>query len=91
MGLCVNIALSFYFLKPDYNNTKYKGKVEIIDIDGKYYVGKLLNVNPKKKVLLKNNKESLLKPGDVIIINSEIEFAQSSRNYGGFNYRNIIL
>ena len=86
----MNIALSFYFLKPDYNNTKYKGKVEIIDIDGKYYVGKLLNVNPKKKVLLKNNKESLLKPGDVIIINSEIEFAQSSRNYGGFNYRRYL-
>ena len=90
MGLCINMALSFYSLKPNYKKINYNGTVQIIDINGIWYVGKLLNSFPKKKVLLKINNNDKLKLGDVIEATFDIEFAQVSRNYGGFNYRRYL-
>jgi len=90
MGLCIHIALSFYFLKPNYQKEFYRGNAEIIDIYKDKYICKLLDFHPKNKVIINFNNSESLKPGDVIKISSKIEFAQESRNYGGFNYRKYL-
>ena len=90
MGLCIHIALSFYYLKPNYKKTEYRGNVEIIDIYKEDYICKLLDFHPQNRVILKAKNVEKYRPGDIINVSTSIEFAQEARNYRGFNYRKYL-
>ena len=90
MGLCIHIALSFYYLKPNYKKTEYRGNVEIIDIYKEDYICKLLDFHPQNRVILKAKNGENYRPGDIINVSTSIEFAQEARNYRGFNYRKYL-